>query len=133
MKIKFSRVIAVAILSGQFLFLVAFTSSNSEKYTITKTTEADERISPAILSSEFSNTIFIYPNMENGIITISISDEKISSNLEYQIINAQGKIVSTAILQEAITILTIYNLTAGAYTIKVKDDADTFEQSFLIH
>lgn len=132
MKNHFNRVFAVAILCGQFLFLAAFTLNNSEKFTTKNATESVEKISPEILSSELPPSIFIYPNMEYGIITVSIPDEKINSNLEYQLINAQDKIVSSAILQEANTIFTIQNLPAGAYRIKVHGDAVTFEKSFLI-
>ncbi len=63
--------------------------------------------------------IYVYPNTASGQVTISSAIQDISSNYRIEIFNASGKKVKSLIAESSKTIIDVYELVSGMYTIKV--------------
>jgi hypothetical protein len=74
-------------------------------------------ISNVSLLEENEKEVMIFPNPSNDIITISTN---FNEAINYEIIDAQGRIVLKGIFSEAKSILNIEALNAGTFFIKVE-------------
>jgi hypothetical protein len=78
-----------------------------------------------------SNSIFVYPNPNNGILNISLTSE-LSKNSSLEIYDAVGKLVVKQVLANELNTINISDLDNGIYTFKVLNNTNTVKIGKLI-
>jgi len=78
-----------------------------------------------------ANSIFVYPNPNNGILNISLTSE-LSKNSSLEIYDALGKLVIKQVLANELNTINISNLDNGIYTFKVLNNNNNVKIGKLI-
>jgi hypothetical protein len=78
-----------------------------------------------------ANSIFVYPNPNNGILNISLTSE-LSKNSSLEIYDAVGKLVVKQVLANELNTINISDLDNGIYTFKVLNNTNTIKIGKLI-
>ena len=82
-------------------------------------------VSIAVENKEISvtnNTIRVYPNPANNLITIDISEFAISNNTVIELLNVNGELLKSQLMLKSKTQLDISALSSGIYILKVTDN-----------
>jgi len=69
-----------------------------------------------------NNTIRVYPNPANNLITIDISEFAISNNTVIELLNVNGELLKSQLMLKSKTQLDISALSSGIYILKVTDN-----------
>jgi len=87
-------------------------------------------ILPTNIFEQTQQSINIFPNPASTSVTITIDESLINSN--YQLFDAQGKLVSEGVLTKTNTTLNATGFAAGNYVISISNNLDVMRQQLII-
>jgi hypothetical protein len=83
------------------------------------------------VKEDLSNLISVYPNPNNGVLSISLTAE-LSLNSSLEVYDSMGKLVVKQLLENELNSINISNLDNGMYTFKVLNNSSTIKIGKLI-
>jgi hypothetical protein len=74
----------------------------------------------------------VYPNPNSGSFRIRLSDETLSSPLSWQLFDAMGRMVSTGMVQDYESTVSVESISAGIYFLTIQSERQIGTQSIVI-